>query len=267
MEMCEFIWMRGKPSKCSILLPNMAVTVMIIIVMKRKIDWPSAAISTVNASLTPAVPAASAVSRRSDSPRRRQRSMATVQALNAAAREVLKEKSIHALSISELCARIGMTTGAFYSSFDSKEAFFESLQRSACDARVSEFDALLAGIEEEDLTLDQICEHFVRYLVTHARNDHGLLRASMLHTPQGGGDHWEPFRELGTRYKEALVLQLAPHLKRLAPRERNLRIRFANQAIFSLIVHAVLNRPGPLLLEHEAFIVESTRMLCAYFDA
>ena len=199
--------------------------------------------------------------------RRRQRSMATVQALNAAAREMLKEKSIQNLSISELCSSIGMTTGAFYSSFDSKEAFFEALQSTACDDRVPQFDALLKEIGEDGISLDEICERFVRYLVTHARRDHGLLRASLLHQPASREDHWQPFRELGTRYKEALVMQLAPHLKWLPARERNMRIRFANQAIFSLIIHAVLNRPGPLALDHEAFIVESTRMVTSYLRA
>ena len=199
--------------------------------------------------------------------RRRQRSMATVQALNSAARDMLREKSMQDLSISELCSRIGMTTGAFYSSFDSKEAFFEALQCTACEERVPEFDALLNDIDEEGLPLDEICERFVRYLVSHARRDHGLLRASLLHKPSGREDHWQPFRELGTRYKEALIVQLAPHLKQLPARERNMRIRFANQAMFSLIVHAVLNRPGPLALEDEAFIVESTRMVTSYLRA
>ena len=107
----------------------------------------------------------------------------------------------------------------------------------------------------------------MRYLVTHARRDHGLLRASLLHKPASREDHWQPFRELGTRYKEALVVQLAPHLKGLPAKDRNLRIRFANQAIFSLIIHAILNRPGPLALDQEAFIAESTRMVISYLRA
>lgn len=171
------------------------------------------------------------------------------------------------LSIVDLCSRIGMTTGAFYSSFDSKEAFFEALQCSACEERVPEFDELLKELDDDALSLDEICTRFVRYVVNHARRDHGLLRASLLHKPSSREDHWQPFRELGTRYKETLVRKLAPHLKHLPARARNLRIRFANQVIFSVIIHAVLNRPGPLALEDEAFIAQTSLMVIAYLRA
>lgn len=199
--------------------------------------------------------------------RRRQRSIDTVTALYAAAREMLKEKTLQDLSIHELCARIGMTTGAFYSSFESKEVFFEALQCNVCEERIPAFDALLNDIDEVGISLDEICERFVRYLVSHARRDHGLLRASMLHRPSGREDNWQPFRDLGTQYKEALVIQLAPHLRHLPARERNTRIRFSNQVIFSLIIHAVLNRPGPLALDDASFIVETTRLVTAYLRA
>jgi AcrR family transcriptional regulator len=199
-------------------------------------------------------------------PRRRERSLKTIEALVGAARDMLLHKSVQELSINDLCASIGMTTGAFYNAFDGKDAFFKALQRQACDERMEEFEALLSAISNERLTLAQICERMVRQVVLHARRDAGLLRASLLHK-RGDDDSWEPFRELGNRYKDALARHLAPHLSGLPPRTRNLRVRFANQTLHALVVQTVLNDPGPLGFEHDAFIDETTRMMVCYLES
>ena len=60
-------------------------------------------------------------------PSRQQRSRETTQALLAAGAELLCSRTLAELSISELCVQIGATVGAFYSRFDSKEAYFNAL--------------------------------------------------------------------------------------------------------------------------------------------
>lgn len=197
------------------------------------------------------------------SSRPRERSQKTVDALVAAARVMLLKKSFHELSVADLCASIGMTTGAFYNAFVGKGEFFKALQDQACSERLQEMDELLRAIENEQLPLEEICSRLVRQIVVNARKDTGILRASLL-PDRTGEDLWAPFRAMGTRYKEALVLHLVPHLQALPAKQRDLRIRFANQAIAALVVHTVLNRPGPLDIADEAFVVETSRMVFHY---
>ena len=128
---------------------------------------------------------------------------------------------------------------------------------------MNDMDELLRAIDNEHLSLEEICLRLVRQIVVNARKDTGILRASLL-PDRTGEDLWAPFREMGTRYKNALVLHLVPHLQTLSAKQRDLRVRFANQAIASLVVHTVLNRPGPLDIVDEAFIVETSRMIFHY---
>lgn len=197
--------------------------------------------------------------------RRSSRGEKTIQALVSAARERLRHASLQELSVAQLCADIGLTTGAFYNAFKGKKEFFKALQEQACADRAQELNELLRTSETQSLPLAEICHRLVRQIVSNARKDEGILRASLLHDRRDE-DLWTPFKELGALHKQLLVAHLAPHLRHLPPRERDLRIRFANQAIAALIVHTLINRPGPLDIAEEAFITETSRMMVNYLS-
>src|SRR3954451_9132982 len=60
-------------------------------------------------------------------PSRQQRSRETTAALLAAGAELLRSHSLAELSIEALCRQVGATVGAFYSRFESKDAYFNAL--------------------------------------------------------------------------------------------------------------------------------------------
>src|SRR6478736_876964 len=60
-------------------------------------------------------------------PSRQKRSRETTLALLQAGAELLRTRSLAELSIETLCAKVGATVGAFYSRFESKEAYFNAL--------------------------------------------------------------------------------------------------------------------------------------------
>src|SRR5262245_2603732 len=64
-------------------------------------------------------------------PSRQQRSRETTAALLAAGAEMLRTHSLAELSIEALCRQVGATVGAFYSRFESKEAYFNALMALA----------------------------------------------------------------------------------------------------------------------------------------
>ena len=60
-------------------------------------------------------------------PSRQKRSREMTLALLQAGAEMLRTRSLSELSIEALCKKVGATVGAFYSRFDSKEAYFNAL--------------------------------------------------------------------------------------------------------------------------------------------
>src|SRR5262245_52037562 len=89
-------------------------------------------------------------------PSRQQRSRETTTALLEAGAEMLRTHSLAELPIEALCRQVGATVGAFYSRFESKEAYFNALMALAArdgesrlsamkqDTRLTEAD--LAGL-------------------------------------------------------------------------------------------------------------------------
>ena len=75
-------------------------------------------------------------------PSRQQRSRETTAALLQAGAELLRTRSFGELSIEALCAKVGATVGAFYSRFESKEAYFNALMALAArdgERRLADF--------------------------------------------------------------------------------------------------------------------------------
>src|SRR5215510_7315920 len=64
-------------------------------------------------------------------PSRQKRSRETTLALLKTGAEMLRRRSLAELSIEALCAEVGVTVGAFYSRFESKEAYFNALMALA----------------------------------------------------------------------------------------------------------------------------------------
>jgi AcrR family transcriptional regulator len=197
---------------------------------------------------------------------RQSRSRDTVDALMRAAGTLLNKRALDQISISEICAEAGVTTGAFYSRFEGKEAFFSALQYVVCERRAREFDEFIAKTDLNNMPLADCCRQLAEIVVNYVRSDIGLLRAS-LHQSRLSRDWWTPFRDLGARHKSLLTSALASHVMHLPPRQRSMRLQFAYQMMAGTVVHTVLNEPGPLKIDDRHFIDELAHMLVSYLQA
>src|ERR1700692_2269546 len=89
-------------------------------------------------------------------PSRQKRSREMTAALLEAGADMLRTRSLAELFIEALCSKVGATVGAFYSRFESKEAYFNALielaardgerRLSAMTANAALRDASLAGL-------------------------------------------------------------------------------------------------------------------------
>jgi AcrR family transcriptional regulator len=182
---------------------------------------------------------------------RQARSRATVAKLISTGHAMLNDRPLDDLSIEELCSAADCTVGAFYSRFESKEAYFAAVQFVVCADRDRALAAVVAEAGREKWPLQRICAGLVEDLTEWYRANHGVLRASLMHS-RNGESSWNSIKELGARHKAAWVELLSHRLPKALPaRERKLRVQFANQVMNGTLIHMLLIDPGPVML-HDA---------------
>ena len=70
---------------------------------------------------------------------------------------MLRTRSLAELSIEALCAKVGATVGAFYSRFESKEAYFNALIELAARDGESGLSRMMENEQAADGSLAELC--------------------------------------------------------------------------------------------------------------
>jgi AcrR family transcriptional regulator len=178
-------------------------------------------------------------------PSRQQRSRETTAALLAAGAEMLRTHSLAELSIEALCRQVGATVGAFYSRFESKEAYFNALMALAARDGDSRLSAMKQHARLTEADLSGLSRLLVRGTIVWIRNHEGVLRAALQHDDTRP-DRWSTFKELA----RANVANATPVLLRvMGPGRRAAKTRaiaFGFQVVLGTLINAILNDPGPL---------------------
>jgi AcrR family transcriptional regulator len=183
-------------------------------------------------------------------PSRQKRSREMTAALLQAGAEMLRGRCLAELSIEALCGEVGATVGAFYSRFESKEAYFNTLMEIA--ARDGERNlAQMTGNERlADAGLAELCWLFVGGIIGWIRSHEGVLRAALQHDDTRP-DRWNTFKRLA----RATAARATPPLLRAMGRGREAAktrgIAFGFQVVLGTLVNAILNDPGPLSLHDD----------------
>ena len=180
-------------------------------------------------------------------PSRQKRSRETTLALLKACAEMLRRRSLAELSIEALCAEVGATVGAFYSRFESKDAYFNALMALAArdgERRIAEMAADRSG---RDADLAARCHQLVRGVIFWMRAHEGVLRAALQHD-DNRPDKWTPFKALARGNTERATPLLLPAMGKGRRAAKSRAIAFGFQVVLGTLVNAILNDPGPLSL-------------------
>lgn len=177
-------------------------------------------------------------------PARQERSRAVVLALVGAGLDLLRDRGFEALSIADLCAAAGVTTGSFYARFESKEAFLHAVQQLVVAESLRDMEARLrperyAGMSLRDF-LGRLAAHAVRW----RRRHEGFIRAS-LRAAQADVGAWSPMRELGREQVERALPIILGLLGPAAGPAAESGVRFAFQILFGTLNNMTLVDPGP----------------------
>ena len=192
---------------------------------------------------------------------RQKRSRETTLALLEAGAAMLRTRSLGELSIEALCASVGVTVGAFYSRFDSKEAYFSALMALA--ARDGEQRLAVMNPPSRQVSLDRLCQGIVSGLVAWMRRHEGVLRAALQHDDTHP-DKWTTFKSLARASTERATPLLLPAMGKGRRSEKSRAIAFGFQVVLGTLVNAILNDPGPLSIhakEMETRLAECLTLL------
>lgn len=199
-------------------------------------------------------------------PSRQKRSRETTAALLRAGADMLRTHRLEELSIEALCARVNATVGAFYSRFESKDAYFNALLGLAAHDGNVMLGRMMQGDQLADLPLDVLCDTLVLHTVGWMRAHEGVLRAA-LQRGDAGPERWNTFKQLarGAVAGATPLLLGAMGAGRSAAKSR--AIGFGFQVIFGTLVNAILNDPGPLSIHDREIIGRLSRCLQLLLEA
>jgi len=199
-------------------------------------------------------------------PPRQARSRKAVSDLVEAALRMLATHDFETLSVAELCAEAGLTTGAFYKRFPSKELFVEYLQRLVVAEVRAGIDTGLAAQRWGGLALRDFLGRTVGGTVRWYRRYEGFVRASLRYA-ESHPESWSPMRETGARYAatvEPIVLRIVARPGAPALRDA---IRFAVQMMLGTLNSMVLIDPGPFRLRDDRTIGMLTEAVATLVEA
>jgi len=194
-------------------------------------------------------------------PSRQKRSREMTLALLQTGAEMLRTRSLAELSIEALCTKVGATVGAFYSRFESKEAYFNALMALA--ARDAESGLSRIAQNERhmaDASLAEVCRFIVRGIVGWIRNHEGVLRAALQHDDTRP-DKWTTFKGLA---RATVGHATPPLLRTMGSGHKTAKMRsiaFGFQVVLGTLVNAILNDPGPLSLHDDEMEVRLSNCL------
>ena len=186
-------------------------------------------------------------------PTQQRRSQETTVALLEAAAVMLRERSLDELSIEDLCKRVGVTIGAFYGRFESKDAFFSALMSLAASKALAAVRAAVADENNIAAGLEQACRRVVEIAVEVVRRNVGVVRAAAQYESIYP-ERWGTIRSTGGAMVDLATPLLLARMGRGRIAAKTRSIGFAFQMMFGTLINAVLHKPKLVSLDEPEMV-------------
>ena len=186
-------------------------------------------------------------------PTQQRRSQETTVALLEAAAVMLRERSLDELSIEDLCKRVGVTIGAFYGRFESKDAFFSALMSLAASRALAAVRAAVADEDHVDTGLKEACRRVVEVAVDVVRRNVGVVRAAAQYESVYP-ERWGTIRATGGAMADLATPLLLARMDRGRTAAKTRSIGFSFQMMFGTLINAVLHKPKLISLDEPEMV-------------
>ena len=184
---------------------------------------------------------------------KQKRSQKTYDALVRTAFRLLKNRLLSSISIAELTEAAGYSVGAFYARFQSKDEFLDALVLHHVKSRRISHHRLFSTLEG-----DELIDSLIKDIVIYTSKNRGFWQSTLARGAHDQ-DFWRPMRQLGHELANEFIASMSKQINRKLTKQEELNIRFAFQITFGTVNNTIINRPGPIQIEHAAFIEQLTR--------
>jgi AcrR family transcriptional regulator len=178
------------------------------------------------------------------------RSRVTTHQFLAAAQKLLETQTFAELSLTDLAEKAERSVGTFYQRFGSKDELLKVLIRDFLESGVNQPSPEWSGKTEKDIFTSFLGDSYFRI-----RKNRNLWHAA-LELSSSDPKFWADFAGLRWRRLDLLVDALEKcrgRKKKMSPEEVR-RFAIAVQVFNSVINNQIINSPGPLSLEDDAFL-------------
>jgi len=186
-------------------------------------------------------------------PTQQRRSQETTVALLETAALMLRERSLDEFSIEDLCTRLGVTIGAFYGRFESKDAFFTALMSLAARKALSAVRAAVADADDLGTGLQEACRRVVEVAVDVVRRNEGVVRAASQYESVYP-ERWGTIRATGGAMIDLATPLLLARMGRGRTAAKTRSIGFAFQMMFGTLLNAVAHKPKLVSLDEPEMV-------------
>jgi len=180
--------------------------------------------------------------------------------LLAAGVELLQSRDFDRIGIAELAAEAGSSIGVFYHHFTDKDGFYDALMSQVVAAETERTRAALAPATIAVLSTAELLHLVVSLLRSATCDNQGLIRAALkksMATPEA----WAPIRDFVRGFDAVLVEQLERRAGEFGCPDWRDSLAIGLQMVYGTLFNAIVNQPGPLLIEDDRMVDELTRML------
>lgn len=189
------------------------------------------------------------------------RSRKTAERFLDAAFKLLESKTFDELSVADLAREAGRSVGAFYQRFGSKDDFLAVLLVSYFETREEAFADLLAQATDESLIEAVLSDNFASIM-----RNRNLWHAALRRSAQAPG-YWAQFHKYVQRRPQLMAARIGELNGRPLSEAEVQGLSIALQVFNSVINNQMMNNPGPLTLNDEAFLPTLLQVFAAVRDA
>ena len=196
-------------------------------------------------------------------PAKQARSRQTRERLINAGIALFEQRDFDSITLGELARSAGCSVGAVYHHFADKEGYYEAVIAAQLERLWRTFEEEFRADDLEDLPTRALVARGVGFIRQIMAENRGLLRNSFrraLDEPEA----WAPIRAFGRAYEDRLADLLAPRRADFAVPDWPAAFAFGMQVVYSTLLNAVLNRPGPLAIEDDRIVTELSTVLNRY---
>jgi AcrR family transcriptional regulator len=195
-------------------------------------------------------------------PINQERSWRAVAKLIEVSEPLMRKQIFDDIGVEDFALASGLSNGAFYSRFESKDAFFDTIVAIRTAELVEASREISPSLSDPSMTLEECTRELVALIVEFTRTNRGMIASAVRRSRDRV--KWQPHRMAG----RAVIETARPMIPKLGGNdtEKEDNFYFGFQVLYGVTANAAVNDPGPILLDDDRIIDHLVKVLLKFWQ-